>query len=276
MAQLEYHPAAAFFPLMSEDQFVKLIHDIGEHGLLEPIVLYEGKILDGRNRYQACLKLGIEPVFEEAKLGEQSAMEYALSKNLHRRHLNAAQRAALALDLLPALSEQAAERRRWAGKKSEAEHIGNSNERGEAAERASQLVGLGHSTVEKAIAIQKRNPEVIRKMKSGEIKTVDAARRAAGMLPSSHTPISDELPQVYYGKGDKWREATQPILRYLIAWKRRGFEYRHLNHIEAKRRIKLINQIIEMLVAARDDLEGRSVKATTSLNVKPSRAKEGR
>lgn len=265
MDNLENHQAAEIFPLMTEDQFLKLRKDIEEHGLLEPISLYEGKILDGRNRYHACLSLGVAPIFEEAELGEMTPTEYALSKNLHRRHLNAAQRAALALDLLPALSERAAERKRWVGKKSETEHVNDKDEKGAAAENAAKLVGLGSSTVEKAIAIQKRSPDVVERMRSGELKTVDAARRAAGMLPSTDSSISTELPQFYYGKGDKWREASQPLLRYLVAWERKGFEFRHLNHVEARRRIRVIEQIMEKLTAAKSDLEQRSVKATTTV-----------
>lgn len=265
LSELENHPAAEIFPLASEDQFSKLVADIREHGLIEPIALYQGRILDGRNRYQACLQLGVEPRFEKARLGEQTPIEYVLSKNLYRRHLTAPQRAALAIDLLPALSEEAAQRQRWLGKPSEEEHLGDTNDRGTAAQKAAELVGLGHSTIEKTIAIAKRDPRVIDRMRSGDIKSVDAARREAGMLPGSDSVISDELPQFYYGKGDRWREATQPLLRYLKAWERRGFEYRHVNHVEARRRLRVLDQITEMLSVAKADLEQRSVKATTSI-----------
>src|SRR5690242_15540692 len=52
----EYHPAAALFPLMDVDgpEFGELVADVREHGLQQPIVLHEGKILDGRNRHRAC------------------------------------------------------------------------------------------------------------------------------------------------------------------------------------------------------------------------------
>jgi ParB family chromosome partitioning protein len=46
---------------MSEKEFNSLRDDIKERGLQERIVLYQGKILDGRNRYQACKDLGIKP-----------------------------------------------------------------------------------------------------------------------------------------------------------------------------------------------------------------------
>jgi ParB-like chromosome segregation protein Spo0J len=63
----EFHPAAALFPLMDVDgpEFGELVRDVQEHGLVQPIVLHEGKILDGRNRYRACQHAGVEPRFEE-------------------------------------------------------------------------------------------------------------------------------------------------------------------------------------------------------------------
>lgn len=85
------HPAARIFPPMSGEEFTALVADIKAHGQREPIVLHDGAILDGRNRYRACLQLGIEPrtmVWDHDGTPEA----YVVSKNLHRRHLNANQR----------------------------------------------------------------------------------------------------------------------------------------------------------------------------------------
>lgn len=95
---LQAHPAAEMFPLMDGDELDALAADIREHGLREPIVLTNGLILDGRNRYHACEKLGIQPTtIEWDRNGTPEA--FVVSMNLHRRHLSASQRAMIAARL---------------------------------------------------------------------------------------------------------------------------------------------------------------------------------
>lgn len=60
--ELKPHPAALVFQSMNDDRYRELVADIKLNGQLEPITVYDGMILDGRNRYRACLELGIEPV----------------------------------------------------------------------------------------------------------------------------------------------------------------------------------------------------------------------
>lgn len=110
---MNWHPAANIFPLMALEEFNKLKDDIKEKGLLEPIIVYNEQIIDGRNRLKACHQLGIKPKFKEFDFN-QSISEYVISKNLHRRHLNASQRAVVALEFLPLLEEEAKEKIRQA------------------------------------------------------------------------------------------------------------------------------------------------------------------
>jgi ParB-like chromosome segregation protein Spo0J len=60
---LEFHALATLFPLLDGAGFDELVADIRAHGLREPVVMFEGKVLDGRNRYRACVEAGVEPTF---------------------------------------------------------------------------------------------------------------------------------------------------------------------------------------------------------------------
>ncbi|MCE7743867.1 MAG: hypothetical protein GPJ52_01905 [Candidatus Heimdallarchaeota archaeon] len=105
----EFHPLAEIFPLMGDDELWQLTKDISKNGLLEPIVLFEGKILDGRNRYTACRRINEIPIFEEFD-ESLDPIDYVISLNLHRRHLNSAQRANIGLVILEKEREKGKEK----------------------------------------------------------------------------------------------------------------------------------------------------------------------
>jgi len=95
----KFHPVANVFPLLRGPEFQALVDDIQRHGLREPILCdSEGRILDGRNRYRACLQAGLEPRFVQWH-GGGPLPELALSLNLRRRHLQESQRAMVAARL---------------------------------------------------------------------------------------------------------------------------------------------------------------------------------
>jgi len=86
---------------MEGDEFDGLVESIKKHGLLEPIVLHEGKILDGRNRYRAAREVGYKFVaenFTEFKGADPKA--FVIDRNVHRRHLTTAQKQDLIKQLL--------------------------------------------------------------------------------------------------------------------------------------------------------------------------------
>jgi hypothetical protein len=103
---LPFHSLADAFPLIEGDDFDELVADIKAHGLIEPIVLLDGRILDGRNRYRACLAAGTEPKFRQFTGDDPVA--YVVSSNIHRRHLclSAEQKRSLIAKLLKANPEK--------------------------------------------------------------------------------------------------------------------------------------------------------------------------
>jgi ParB-like chromosome segregation protein Spo0J len=107
-SELRFHPLADIFPLMEGAEFDELVADIKANGLRDPIVLFEGKILDGRNRYRACLKAGAEPCPECSALNYlgDDPTSFVISKNIHRRHLTAKQKDELLAKLVAAQPEK--------------------------------------------------------------------------------------------------------------------------------------------------------------------------
>lgn len=90
----QLHPLCTFFPRIEGAEFEALVADIGRNGLREAIVLHDGMVLDGGNRYRACLEAGVEPHFAQYD-GDGDIVSFVLSANLHRRHLSAGQQAAI-------------------------------------------------------------------------------------------------------------------------------------------------------------------------------------
>ena len=95
----EFHELANIFPAMSEGDFSTLVEQIRKNGQRHPIVLCEGKILDGRHRYRACLQLGITPKFVELGGSDESKLEFVIDNNLAHRHLTESQRAIVGAEI---------------------------------------------------------------------------------------------------------------------------------------------------------------------------------
>jgi ParB-like chromosome segregation protein Spo0J len=145
------HDFALLLPAMSEQDLEKLIADIKKNGLLDEIVLLDGKILDGVQRDTACKRAGVEPRyvnwddFPEA-IKQIGPLAYVYAKNIPRRHLTTEQRTEAALKLLPLLQEEARQRQ-LAG-------VSVNEAKGKAAELAAKAVGVSTSTVERALRVQ--------------------------------------------------------------------------------------------------------------------------
>lgn len=97
MTPYKQHELSKIFPLMPEDELQSLADDIAVNGLHEAVWLFEGKVLDGWHRYQACLLAKVNP--RTAEYRGKNPAEFVKSKNWHRRHMTASQRALAAVQL---------------------------------------------------------------------------------------------------------------------------------------------------------------------------------
>jgi ParB/Sulfiredoxin domain len=94
---LPFHPLADCFPLIEGREYQDLVDDIRKHGLRESIVVHEGQILDGRNRYRACLDADMP--YHVKPFGAGDPVAFVISINLRRRHMDESQRAVVAARL---------------------------------------------------------------------------------------------------------------------------------------------------------------------------------
>ena len=180
---LAYHPAAALFPMMDPAAFTALRRDISEHGQLEPVVLHQGKIVDGRNRYRALRELGVEPACTSLPEGADP-IAFVVSANLHRRHLTASQRAMVGVAVKEAMGEAAAQRRRRGLPHDLAE-----GPRGDTRELAANLLNVGHGVIDKASHVASTGVPALQSLVVQGQLSVDAAAVVAQETPSAQQQI---------------------------------------------------------------------------------------
>ncbi|SRR6266581_3108979 len=221
MNNIEFHPFANFFPLLPTEsvRFKELTQDIQENGLIDTIELFEEKILDGRNRYRACLGAGIEPRFSQYT-GDKP-LAYVRSKNLQRRDLTDSQRAAIAVEMLPGLKEEAKKRQSTSGPGSLGAIKTASGEnaisgQGTSRTQASQEFEVSEYRIRQAQAIQKADPELFERVKSGELSLALASSQITNKeqpnfkTVSTDTKNATEIVGIMTLTGPDLRLSTQP------------------------------------------------------------------
>lgn len=178
----ELHPLCTLFPRMAGAEFSALVDDIEANGLRQPIVTHGGMILDGGNRYRACLEAGIEPKFVEFE--GDNLVSFVLSANLHRRHMSAGQQAAIVA------SAQDWGKAQTVGKpKSD-----NIDQLATVDQRAAQS-GASRSTQKMADKVAKEAPELAKQVAHGEVslpKAVAQITNKAKKRPLETAPLPEE------------------------------------------------------------------------------------
>lgn len=223
----DVHPYAEDFPLTDVERVKEIAADILRCGLREPIVLYEGRVLDGRTRLSACGLAHVEPTFVEFSGTDGEALDLALSSNAMRRDMSPAQRVAALLKnrrrseafRIGAIQRQIEGGRRGGNKAgrgrpaaglapigAEANRNGSSNgvpqestlwkAAGKAAAAIAKTTGASTRTVERVLRVQREDPEQFEKVWQGE-QTVSAAERIIQQREVAERPQS-ALPEGTY------------------------------------------------------------------------------
>ena len=89
---------AYLFPDLTEAEFERLVKSIQANGLRVPITVWRGEIIDGRHRYAACIRAGVEPRFEYLD-DDEDPVQFVLDKNGEGRVLDTSGRAVVGYKL---------------------------------------------------------------------------------------------------------------------------------------------------------------------------------
>lgn len=200
------HELAQLFPMLDNDARARLVDDIRENGVLDPVVFLDGLILDGRNRYYVARELGVE--YPRADYIGNDPLAFVISRNLHRRHLTDRQRADVAAKMakLPKGRPSA-----------ENPPIG-----GITVAKAAEMMEVPVRAVERAKAVQEHAaPELLAAYEAGAVSPSAAAEVAS-------LPVEQQAEIV--AKGD------DEIIAQAAAIKQRRKEARQAEKAEAAKR----------------------------------------
>lgn len=197
------HPVAALFPMLDEVALRALADDIEKNGLVEPIVVHDGVILDGRNRLAACDLIDLEPDFRDWEGEESEIPAWIFSKNLHRRHLDEDARRFLAVRLADLYAQQAADRAR-VGTSTPAP---NGARVGKSTDLAAADMNVSARSVERARSVvQNGAPEVEAAVRSGDVSLAEAAELVAAIPDLEEQRLLLDAPEKRKGAVREARE----------------------------------------------------------------------
>jgi len=201
----ENHEIAEAFPHMSEEEINALAADIGRNGLLMPIILFEGKILDGRHRNVACDRAGVQPRFEQFTGADPIA--YCIAINDRRRHMTTSQRAMVAANLATLKAHRP---------KNNCLNSGTSFSQ----KTIAKEMKVSRDTVQRAKRVLIASPELAAQVTAGEVTVHAAEQQVAAQAAAAASPAPDAPPAVPEPVLDctGWEvpEPLQPL------WKRRS------------------------------------------------------
>jgi ParB-like chromosome segregation protein Spo0J len=184
------HPHANIFPMMEEDEIQMLVDSIKANGQRNFIRLdHKGRIVDGRNRWVACQRVGVKPRTRQLqRQNNANTLTDIIIENLERRHLTTVQRAVVA--------ELIATAKR-----------GGKNDGKLSLKEAADKVKIDRSTVAAVREIKEKAPDVYAELAEGKYGSGNEATEKSGVRknkkadavnrekePNGQKPTTQEQP----------------------------------------------------------------------------------
>lgn len=194
----------SLIPPLADDEYDSLEKSLVQNGYQdwrEPIITWNGTIIDGHNRYAICDEHGIPFRQMEREFDSRDAAKIWIIENQSklRRNLNPGQKATLEIDLHEAEVREAARLRqvqtlkqnqndsRW-DPKSPTVAVDQEPKKGRTAEILAKQAGVGPMTIKRALRVKKEDPELYDKVRSGEVSVTTAYKQVTNLTAPSDSP----------------------------------------------------------------------------------------
>jgi ParB-like chromosome segregation protein Spo0J len=166
-----FHIVVGYLPAMDAEEREELKADMKANGMRVPIEMWNDYVIDGRHRLEVAQELGIPDaeILRKARIfegTEAEAIRHAWGLNGLRRNLSSSQRAALAVEI-GLYADQASKTHVGRKKKGEVAT-------GSTAEAVAKVVRTSAKYVKNAVAIQKKNPELLSRVSAGKVEMEEA------------------------------------------------------------------------------------------------------
>ena len=158
----------SLIPPLTEEELAQLEKNIQQDGIRDPLVTWNGVLIDGHNRLAIAEKLGIEYTTRELSFeSEDEAKAWIIRNQFGRRNINNYQRSVLALKLEVVIKEIA---KKTQGQRTDIVPTLAQSNKGRTREKLANEAKVSHGTLDKVKKIQEKAPyEVKQKLNSGEI-----------------------------------------------------------------------------------------------------------
>jgi ParB-like chromosome segregation protein Spo0J len=240
----QQHPLSAAFPSMTPEEYQSLKDSIDVNGVLNPITIHEGMVIDGWHRYKAAMELGMD--CPETELDDWvDPKEFVLAQNKNRRHITMSQLAMATAAVYDWIS---------VGRPNNSAMMAPLNKTND---ELAEISGTSKRTIARAKAVIKdATPEVQNAVKSGKIGLYKA--QEISKLPKEKQgaaidkPIAPERPRLTEDYGPSEFELKEMELREQAD--RDAFhklleangdlatayeEIKRLNHLNAQKEIRI-------------------------------------
>jgi hypothetical protein len=209
---LPWHPYACLLPESSDTELEELVRSIRQVGQLDPVIVYQGQILDGRHREQAIAEINrqnqvegkdtlklIYGYFQEGKTGpdiDYLALSMVEAKNLCRRDLNltVSQRAAIAVKFeeeFVRIAKAESDLRKGDGSLAPVRGDEKDNY---SSHKAAKKANVSPRSVQMAKAVKKSNPELFQDVADGKLPVKTAYNQIKPHSPKEKEPEQQLLP----------------------------------------------------------------------------------